>query len=103
MNIYSSDNQEWQLMIALATDRELPSDKKYLLKKMVLGKIIVGECKGPQVIVDSLQEQVELFVKDYGKSSPAIHFQRLITDRRTTDSTQWMTTVNIPVFDRSFF
>lgn len=103
LNIFTADDKEWQLMVALATNKDLPSTDKYLLKKMVLGKIIIGEGMGPQSTVDSLQQQVEFFVKDHGKSSPAIQFQRLLTDRRTTDSSQWVTTVNYPVFDRAFF
>lgn len=103
-NVFTLDDIHYQLMVAIATDRPLPTNSRFSLKEMVRGKIIIGKAIGPDSTVDQCFKQVEYFVKDYGRSSPAIQFNRLITDRRKEkDSTKWITTVNYPVFDRSFF
>lgn len=103
-NIFTPDDIHFQLMVAIATDRPLPTNNTFLFKEMVRGKIIVGKSIGPNSTIDQCLKQVEYFVKDHGRSSPAIQFNRLITDRRKEkDSTRWITTINYPVFDRSFF
>jgi hypothetical protein len=103
-NIFTPDDKHYQLMVAIATDRPLPTNNTFLFKEMVRGKIIVGKSIGPKTTIDQCLKQVEYFVKDHGRSSPAIQFNRLITDRRKEkDSTKWITTINYPVFDRSFF
>lgn len=103
-NIFSPDDVHFQLMVAIATDRPLPSKNSFLFKEMVRGKIIIGKAIGDNSKTADCMKQVEYFVKDYGRSSPAIQFNRLVTDRRIEkDSTRWVTTINYPVFDRSFF
>ena len=103
-NIFTPDDKHYQLMVAIATDRPLPTNNIFLFKEMVRGKIIVGKSIGPNSTIDQCLKQVEYYVKDHGRSSPAIQFNRLITDRRKEkDSTKWITTINYPVFDRSFF
>jgi len=103
-NISKMDDTHYLLMVAVATDIPVPSNSKYLYKEMVRGKIIIGKAIGPEYEVNQCARQVEYYVKDYGRSSPAIQFNRLITDRRKEkDSTKWITTVNYPVFDKSFF
>ena len=103
-NIFTPDDKHYQLMVAIATDRPLPTNNTFLFKEMVRGKIIIGKSIGPNSTIDQCMKQVEYFVKDHGRSSPAIQFNRLITDRRKEkDSTKWITTINYPVFDRSFF
>jgi len=103
-NIFTPDDKTYQLMVAVATDRPLPTNNIFLFKEMVRGKIIVGKSIGANSKIDQCLKQVEYFLKDHGRSSPAIQFNRLITDRRKEkDSTKWITTINYPVFDRSFF
>lgn len=103
-NVFTADDANYQLMVAIATDRPLPAKGNISYKEMVRGKIIIGKAIGPNNTVDQCLKQVEYFVKDHGRSSPAIQFNRLITDRRQErDSSKWITTVNYPVFDRSFF
>ena len=103
-NIFTPDDKAYQLMVAIATDRPLPTNNKFLFKEMVRGKIIIGKSIGPNSTINQCLQQVEYFVKDHGRSSPAIQFNRLITDRKKElDSTKWITTINYPVFDRSFF
>ena len=87
-------------MVAIATDRDLPSNNKYFLKNMMLGNIMVAEVKGDRKRIDECIQAMKYYISDYKKSSPAIYFERLITNRLAEkDSTQWITTINYPIFN----
>ena len=99
LNIHSDNNKEYDVMVAVATDQNLPSNDKFFLKNMMLGNILVAEVKGGNTIIDQCQQAMKFYVEDYQKSSPAISFQRLKTNRLTEkDSTKWVTTINYPIF-----
>jgi hypothetical protein len=59
----------------------------------------VAEVKGGPHRIRACQEAVEAYVKDHRIQSPAMPFQRMITDRqREADTSQWITTINYPIF-----
>jgi hypothetical protein len=100
VNIYTDNNKEYEVMVAIATDRDLPSNTKYSLKNMMLGNIMVAEVKGYRKKIDECIQAMKYYISDYKKSSPAIYFERLITNRLAEkDSTQWITTINYPIFN----
>ena len=100
LNIHTDNNKEYEAMVAIATDRDLPSNNKYFLKNMMLGNIMVAEVKGGRKRIDECIQAMKYYISDYRKSSPAIYFERLITNRLTEkDSTQWVTTINYPIFN----
>lgn len=99
MNIFVEQGK-FKVMVAVATDRILPSTDRYMLKQMVLGNQLEIEVKGSNFKIREAQAQIENYLRDYGKTFPAIPFQRLITDRsKETDSTKWITTLNYPIFE----
>ncbi len=99
LNIHSDNNKDYDVMVAVATDQNLPSNEKFFLKNMMLGNILVAEVKGGSTTIDQCQQAMKNYVEDYQKSSPAISFQRLITNRHIEkDSTKWVTTINYPIF-----
>ena len=100
LNIHTDNNKEYEAMVAIATDRDLPSNNKYFLKNMMLGNIMVAEVKGDRKRIDECIQAMKYYISDYKKSSPAIYFERLITNRLAEkDSTQWVTTINYPIFN----
>jgi hypothetical protein len=100
VNIYTDTNKEYEVMVAIATDRDLPSNTQFFLKNMMLGNIMVAEVKGDRKKIDECIQAMKYYISDYKKSSPAIYFERLITDRLAEkDSTQWLTTINYPIFN----
>lgn len=100
LNMYVEEGKH-KVMVAYSTDTVLPSFGPFQLKQMVKGgNMLMAEVKGGPHTIEQCLNQMVLFVQDYGKSSPAIPYQRLITDRRKiTDTTQWITIVNYPVFE----
>ncbi len=99
LNIHTDNNKEYDVMVAIATDRDLASTNQFFLKNMMLGNIMVAEVKGDRKRIDSCIQAMNFYIRDYRKSSPAIYFERLITNRLSEkDSTKWVTTINYPIF-----
>jgi hypothetical protein len=99
LNVFKEDSSSYTAMVAVATERDIPSNGKFMLKNMMLGNIVVCEVIGDKNVIRECNEAVKNYVQDHRKTSPAISFERLITNRRTVqDSTKWRTTINYPVF-----
>ena len=99
LNIDSSGKNEYNVMVAIATDRILPEQEDIKLKRMIRGNILIAEVKGgPNKIKESLL-QLHEYVRDHKRTSPAIPFQLLITDRsKEKDTSKWVTELHYPVF-----
>lgn len=99
LNVFKEDSSSYTAMVAVATERDIPSNGKFMLKNMMLGNIVVCEVTGDKNVIRQCNEAVKNYVQDHRKTSPAISFERLITNRRSVqDSTKWRTTINYPVF-----
>lgn len=93
------DGKQFLTMVAVPTNRVLTDTAPFMLKQMVLGNILVAKVVGGPEKVRQGEIAMDYYVSDFRKTSPAIRFQRLITNRLTNpDSTQWITTINYPVF-----
>ena len=99
LNIFPVTETSYEVMVAIPTRWDLPEEGNFKLKKMVLGNILVGEVQGGLSTIMKAEKQMANYVFDYGKASPAIPFQSLITDRSIeTDSSKWITRLNYPIF-----
>ncbi len=87
-------------MVGIPTDTTVDGNGKDIeLKRMVLGNILVTEIKGGPGNIKNGMRDLELYINDYHRMSPAIPFQSLITDRsKQPDTTQWVTKIYYPVF-----
>ena len=99
LNIRQLDSLHWESMVAIATEKQLPATARYKVKKMVLGNILFAIAKGGLWSIQKSEKQLFYYVNDYRKSSPAIPFQSLITDRSAEpDTNKWQTGLYYPVF-----
>lgn len=99
LNVNKEGAERYETMVAIPTKRDLPSEGKFQLKKMVLGNILMGEVKGGVHTVVKGEEQLAYYVTDYQKTSPAISYQSLVTNRLSeSDSSKWVTRLYYPVF-----
>jgi hypothetical protein len=101
LNIYPREGgRGLTAQVAVPTDRELPAEGPFLLKHMLPGgNILMAEVRGGSARVDSCLQALEDYVRDRNILSPAIPFQRLVTDRMAEpDSSRWVTRVYYPVF-----
>ncbi len=92
------DSGMFKTMVALPISKIIPNTDKFIIKKMIAGKILIAETKGGSANAEATIKTVELYMDDYHLMSPAISFQSLVTDRsKETDSTKWVTKIYYPV------
>lgn len=99
LNVHFNGPGMYETMVAIPTKKDLPSEGKFLLKKMILGYILKAEVKGGIHTVLQGEKELENYVNDYKKLSPAIPFESLVTDRlQEKDTTKWVTRLYYPIF-----
>jgi hypothetical protein len=99
LNVYQDGPGYFETMVAIPTQKDLPSEGLFRLKKMVLGNILMAEVKGGRDKIIKGEQELTNYVHDYRKTSPAIPYQSLVTDRSLEpDSTRWVTRLYYPVF-----
>ncbi len=99
LNVQKEDTTTYEIMVAMPTKSDLPSDDKFKLKKMVLGNILMAEVKGGVYTVMKGEEELTNYLNDYKKMSPAIPFQSLVTNRLAeADTSKWITRLYYPIF-----
>ena len=85
-------------MIAIPTSKVLQGQGDIIPKRMVLGNILVAEVKGGSSTIRNGLNQLQLYVDDHRRASPAIPYQSLVTDRLSeSDTSKWVTKIYYPV------
>lgn len=100
LNVMMTDGSNYQAMVAIPVDRELPGTEafapKFLLKN---GNILETQIQGGPHTIEKAFTQLENYKADHKYTSPAIPFQLLLTDRvKETDTTKWITKLYYPIF-----
>lgn len=98
-NVTRLSDQHLQLMAALPVDKPLPEKNGYAMKHMVRGSFMTTEVTGGEHAVAVASKSLSQFFSDYRKTSMAMNYAMLITDRLLQpDSTRWITRLYEPVF-----
>lgn len=99
LNILQQPEGGYLTRVALPVTRELPQQHDISFKRMLAGgNILITEVKGGPAQIEKASAQIENYIKDFKRMSPAIPFLSLVTDRRQQpDSTQWITRIYYPV------
>ena len=85
-------------MVAIPTSKVLQGKGDIIPKRMVLGNILVAEVKGGSSTIRNGLNQLQLYVDDHRRASPAIPYQSLVTDRLSeSDTSKWVTKIYYPV------
>ena len=100
LNVHRNGANDYEAMVAIATERLLPADKDFS-PKLVLkgGNILEAEFRGGPAAVKKAFADFENYRADFNITSPAIPYQLLITDRvKEADTTKWVTKFYYPIF-----
>jgi hypothetical protein len=98
VNITVLDKAHFQTMVALPVDKKLNETSNFSWKKMVAGKILIGEVKGGDATTKNAFAEMHNYVVDHQMTSPAIPFISLVTDRKQEpDSSKWISRIYYPV------
>jgi len=98
LNISRNPSGNYLTMVAVPVNKEIPSDSKVSVQKMIAGNILVAEVKGgPQSVAFGFEE-MKAYMKDFKLTSPAMPFELLITNRiAEPDTSSWITMIYYPV------
>jgi hypothetical protein len=90
----------YETMVALPINKPMPNNGKMLLKHIVPSTpSLVTQVKGGNYGITNAFTQLENYRQDYQKSTPAIPYQILLTDRsKEPDTAKWVTKVCYPLF-----
>ena len=85
-------------MVAIPVNKVLPDAGEIQMKRMIPGNILVTEIRGGEATIDAAFDTFDKLITDYRKTSPAIPFQLLITNRQVVrDTSKWITKLYYPV------
>jgi len=99
LNIRELDENHFEAMVAIATDKRLPDNSVFATKMVVKnGNLLEAEITGGHSTIRQAFAQYDLLIEDYNKTPPAIPYQLIITDRtKEKDTTKWITKLCYPI------
>ncbi len=98
LNILEIDSARYQYMVAIPVNKALPGKGEIKMKRMIPGNILVTEIRGGEETIADAFKSFDNLVSDYRKTSPAIPFQSLITNRQEVrDTSRWITKLYYPI------
>ncbi|MEO5595040.1 MAG: hypothetical protein ABIR15_02260 [Chitinophagaceae bacterium] len=99
LNITRLQSSGYQLMVALPVNRFMQPKDSISGIRMVPGKFIIADVAGGLQTIAEMHQQISFYFQDYRRTSMAIPFDYLVTDRqRETDSSKWITRIYAPVY-----
>ncbi len=100
LHIQQEDSIHFSAMTAIATDIKLPDNNEFAAKMLLKGgNLLEAEINGGHATFRKAFYEYDMFIKDYSKTSPAIPYQLMITDRtKERDTLKWVTKLCYPVF-----
>ena len=94
----STESDEYRVMVALPINKPVIALPPVSYIKMANGNFMKTRVQGGPATVQNALQQLQLYFQDYNKTSMAITFQYLVTDRnKEADTTKWITEIYAPV------
>lgn len=101
-NITSLPGGQFQLRVALPTDKDIPATGSFVSKNLPTDKFLQADVHGGDGAVRAAFANMDNYVRDHHRTVVAIPFSSLITDRRTErDTTRWLTRIYYPIVPNS--
>lgn len=99
LNVINEGPGVFATQVALPVDKEIPETPAIKIKRMFRGNALVTKITGGGIhTIEHALDACEYFKQDNQRTSPAIPFQSLITDRvLQPDTTKWETIIYYPV------
>ena len=92
-------NHQLQLMAGVPTDKNMAEKDGFNVKHMVRGSFMITEVVGGDYSIDKASKILQQYFSDYHKTSMAMNFTMLVTDRiLQPDSSKWITKLYQPVY-----
>ena len=99
LNVTPVDTAGYQVMVALPVERYLATGGDIKSQKMIPGRFIITDVTGGPHTIKQIHLQLLNYFRDYHRTSMAIPFEYLVTDRlKETDTSKWITRIYSPVY-----
>ena len=96
LNVTRVDTSLYKCMIAIPVNKVL-DDPSFV--RMIPGRFLTAQIKGGPYTIRHAHEMMQQYFKDYQRTSMAIPFEYIITDRSAEpDTTKWITEIYAPVY-----
>jgi hypothetical protein len=98
MHVSSGVNGGYATEVAVPLDRELPASGRVEFRRFIPWKTLSGEIRGGAATAEHAMQVLHQYVEDHQKTTMAMAFQSLVTDRdKEADTSKWITRVVVPV------
>jgi hypothetical protein len=98
-NITPGEKDTVRLMVALPVNKLLPQHNSIIPVRMVPGNFLSTQVSGGEATVRNALAEMQNFITDNSKTSMAIPFSYLVTNRMDEpDTTKWITQIYLPVY-----
>ena len=100
LNVHQLESTHYDAMVAIATDSKLMETKEFAPKALFKGgNLLEADIRGGHYTIKKSFTEFENYKIDYNRTSPAIPYQLIITDRlQERDTLAWKTKIFFPVF-----
>src|SRR5215469_6791108 len=96
LNVNQLDSNEYETMIAICVNKEIPGDHNFFVSRMVTMKdrFLKTEVTGGEQAIQKAHKAIRNYMEDRFLSPPAIPFEILVTDRsKEKDTSKWKTII----------
>jgi len=99
LNVLKNDSGHFEFRVGLPISKTIAETNEIHIKKMPYnGNMLITEIKGGPYTIKKALQQLDIYKDDAGRTSPAIHYELLITNRVTEpDTSKWITRLYYPV------
>jgi GyrI-like small molecule binding domain len=98
LNVTQTEPGQFQFQVAVPVNKELADKGSIFSRRMVPGNFLMLEAKGGLKTVAHAMEQLQQYAADHHRTSMAIPFEVMVTDRaKEQDTTKWLTRIYYPV------
>lgn len=98
-NVTVVEKDTVRLMVALPVNKSLPQNNSIITVKMVPGNFLITQVSGGESTVRNGLATMQNFIADNNKTTMAIPFSYLITNRvDEPDTSKWITKIYMPVY-----
>lgn len=100
LNIISNEDGSKTVTVGIATNREVKDSGIFVTKRLAQYKnrTLTTLVTGDQKEVEESLRAIHQYMDDYHLTSPTVHFELLITDRRKEkDASKWVTRIFYPI------
>ncbi|MEJ7739642.1 MAG: hypothetical protein WKF97_19630 [Chitinophagaceae bacterium] len=89
----------FEVTIGIPVNKFINGSQAIVMQRMIPGYILYAECAGGPSTIRKAFSEMENYMLDYQKASPASPFELLVTDRlKESDTLKWKTKLYYPIY-----